>query len=162
MHRLWSPWRQQYIASRESKSESEQCVFCELQADPARDEENFVLHRATLNYIVLNAYPYISGHLLIVPYAHVGNLDAASQDTTNELMDLTKRAQTALRAAYKPAGFNIGMNLVEAGGAGFVDHIHIHIMPRWTGDTNFISTVADTRVISEDLATTYGKLRKHF
>jgi len=162
LYRLWSPWRQQYIVSRESKSESTQCVFCQLQADPADDEKNFIVYRASLNYVVLNIYPYVSGHLLIVPYEHVGDLDAASQETTNELMTLTKRAQTALREAYKPSGFNIGMNLGEAAGAGFVDHIHIHILPRWTGDTNFMSTIADTRVLPEDLATTYRKLREHF
>lgn len=163
MDRLWSPWRQQYIVSRDAKdSDPEQCVFCQLQADPADDEKNFVVYRAALNYVVLNLYPYSSGHLLIVPYEHVGDLDAASQETTKELMDLTKRAQTALRKAYKPSGFNIGMNLGEAGGAGFVDHIHIHILPRWAGDTNFMSTVAETRVLPEDLPTTYRKLRDHF
>ena len=102
---------------------------------------NFVLHRSQHNFVVLNIYPYIIGHLRIVPYEHVGDLDRARKETTDNLMDLTKRAQAALREAYAPPGFNLGMNLGVAAGAGIVDHIHIHIMPRWGGDTNFMSTV---------------------
>jgi ATP adenylyltransferase len=163
MERLWSPWRYDYIASGSAQpSESRGCVFCSIQADPPHDEANFVLHRASRSFVVLNIYPYISGHLLIVPNEHVGELDASPKETTDELMDLTKRCQTALRAAYQPAGFNLGMNLGKSAGAGITDHIHIHIMPRWTGDTNFMSTIGDTRVISEDLASTYRKLRERF
>jgi ATP adenylyltransferase len=163
LDRLWSPWRYQYITSGgAADSASPSCVLCEIRGDPNKDETNFVVHRASQTYVVLNIFPYISGHLLIVPYEHVGDLDAASKQATDELMDLTKRAQTALREAYKPAGFNIGMNLGRSAGAGIVDHIHIHIMPRWTGDTNFMSTISQTRVISEDLATTYRKLRDKF
>jgi ATP adenylyltransferase len=149
-------------SSGSADSEPGPCVFCEIQKDPDRDEASFVLHRAAHNFIVLNIYPYISGHLLIVPYEHVGELDAASKETTDELMDLTKRAQTALRDVYDPGGFNIGMNLGRSGGAGIVDHIHIHVMPRWAGDTNFMSTIGETRVIPEDLTTTYRKLRDKF
>jgi ATP adenylyltransferase len=161
LDRLWSPWRYEYIAAG-GESAVSGCVFCSLRDDPERDEANFVLHRASHNFVVLNLYPYISGHLLIVPYEHVGELDAASKETTDELMDLTKRCQTALREAYQPAGFNVGMNLGKSAGAGIVDHIHIHILPRWTGDTNFMSTIGETRVIPEDLATTYQKLRGKF
>ncbi|HUS12467.1 MAG TPA: HIT domain-containing protein [Pyrinomonadaceae bacterium] len=160
MDRLWSPWRYEYIASgNTSNSASNVCIFCRLRDDPVHDEGNFVVHRAKYNFVVLNIYPYISGHLLIVPNEHVGELDAAAKETTDELMDLTKRCQTALREVYQPTGFNIGMNLGKSAGAGVVDHIHIHILPRWTGDTNFMSTIANTRVIPEDLATTYQKLR---
>ena len=163
MDRLWSPWRYEYIASGDAENaEIDACVFCKLRDDPERDEANFVIHRASHNFIVLNIYPYISGHLLIVPYEHVGELDAATKETTDELMDLTKHSQTALRDVYLPTGFNIGMNLGRSGGAGIVDHIHIHIMPRWVGDTNFMSTVGETRVIPEDLSTTYEKLRTRF
>lgn len=163
MDRLWSPWRYEYIASGDTNNpESRGCVFCSIQADPEHDEGNFVLHRAAFSFVVLNIFPYISGHLLIIPNEHVGDLDAAAKQTTDELMDLAKRCQTALREAYRPAGFNLGMNLGKPAGAGILDHIHIHIMPRWTGDTNFMSTIADTRVISEDLATTYSKLREKF
>jgi len=159
---LWSPWRYEYIASGGKTSDNPQCVFCRIRDDPDRDEMNFVLHRSKHNFVVLNIYPYISGHLLIVPYEHVGDLDRSGKETTDNLMDLTKRAQTALREAYDPPGFNLGMNLGTAAGAGIVDHIHIHIMPRWAGDTNFMSTVAETRVIPEDLKTTYEKLRGKF
>src|SRR5262249_31561553 len=123
---------------------------------------NFVLYRAEHNYVVLNIYPYISGHLLVVPNEHVGDLARAPKEITDELMDLTKRSQEALRESYAPAGFNLGMNLGAAAGAGIVDHIHLHIMPRWGGDTNFMSTVADTRVIPEELRTSYEKLRVRF
>jgi ATP adenylyltransferase len=159
---LWSPWRYDYIASGVADSESASCVFCRLRDDSANDEANFVIHRANQNLVVLNIYPYTSGHLLIVPYEHVAELDAAAKETTDELMDLTKRCQTALREAYQPGGFNIGMNLGKSAGAGVADHIHIHILPRWTGDTNFMSTIGGTRVIPEDLATTYQKLRAKF
>ena len=163
METLWSPWRYDYIASGgAADSESSGCIFCSLRDHPDDDEANFVIHRANHNLVVLNIYPYISGHLLIVPFEHVGELDAAAKETTDELMDLTKRCQTALRQAYQPAGFNIGMNLGRAAGAGIADHLHIHVMPRWLGDTNFMSTIARTRVIPEDLATTYGKLRNSF
>lgn len=163
MDTLWSPWRYEYIASGGAQdSESQGCVFCSIHADPKHDEENFVLHRASRSFVVLNIYPYISGHLLIVPNEHVGELDGAVKETTDELMDLAKRCQTAIREAYRPHGFNLGMNLGKQAGAGIVDHIHIHILPRWTGDTNFMSSVAETRVIPEDLATTYRKLRDKF
>lgn len=163
MDRLWSPWRYQYIAAGGAQdSEAGGCVLCRLRDDPDHDETNFVLHRAAHNFIVLNIYPYISGHLLIVPYEHVGDLDAARKETTDELMDLTKRSQTALRDAYRPSGFNIGMNLGRSAGAGIADHIHIHIMPRWVGDTNFMTAVGETRVIPEDLSTTYQKLHGKF
>jgi ATP adenylyltransferase len=163
LDRLWSPWRADYIASNSGAGpQPERCIFCEIKEQPDKDERNYVLHRARHNYVVLNIYPYISGHLLIVPYAHVDALDAASKETTDELMDLTKRSQTALREAYEPPGFNMGMNLGRAAGAGIAGHIHIHILPRWSGDTNFMTTVGETRVISEDLATTYHKLRERF
>jgi ATP adenylyltransferase len=163
LDRLWSPWRYEYIASGGSAdSDSSKCVFCSLRDDPENDERNFVLHRGSHNFVVLNIYPYISGHLLIVPNEHVGDLDAASKQTTDELMDLTKRCQTALREAYQPAGFNLGMNLGKSAGAGIVDHIHIHILPRWAGDTNFMTTIGETRVIPENLSTTYEKLRARF
>jgi ATP adenylyltransferase len=162
LDRLWSPWRYEYIASGSAVSESNGCVFCRLRDDPDKDEANFVIHRAAHSFIVLNIYPYISGHLLIVPYEHVSELDVAAKETTDELMDLTKRCQTALREAYQPTGFNIGMNLGRSAGAGIEDHIHIHILPRWAGDTNFMSTTGGTRVIPEALSTTYEKLRAKF
>jgi ATP adenylyltransferase len=137
-------------------------VFCLLAQHPEDDETNFVLHRAEHGFVVLNLYPYISGHLMVVPYLHTGEFDSAPKEITDELMDLAKRCQTALREVYKPAGFNLGMNLGAAAGAGIVDHIHIHVLPRWGGDSNFMTTVAETRVLPEDLPTTYSKLRLRF
>jgi ATP adenylyltransferase len=161
LDRLWSPWRSEYIASA-GEVDPAICVFCKLRDELESDEANFVLHRASHNYVVLNRYPYTSGHLLIVPYEHVGELDSAAKATTDELMDLTKQSQTALREVYRPDGFNVGMNLGRSAGAGIADHIHIHILPRWSGDTNFMTSVAKTRVLPEDLSTTYGKLRGKF
>jgi ATP adenylyltransferase len=159
---LWSPWRQEYIASAGSGAEKQGCIFCILRDAPDNDESNYVVYRATHNFVVLNIYPYTSGHLLVVPYEHTADLDAASKETTNELMDLLKRCQTAIRASYEPEGINIGMNLGKAAGAGVADHIHFHILPRWFGDTNFMTSVGNARVIPEDLATTYQKIRARF
>jgi ATP adenylyltransferase len=164
LDRLWSPWRYDYINSGGKKdSETPACVFCALIADaPELDQKNYVLHRAAHNFIVLNIFPYISGHLLVVPYTHLADLDAAPKEVTDELMDLTKRCQTALRETYSPQGFNLGMNFGRAAGAGVADHFHLHIMPRWIGDTNFMTTVGETRVHPEDLDTTYRKLHEKF
>jgi ATP adenylyltransferase len=137
-------------------------VFCRIANDREHDETNFILHRAEHGFVVLNLYPYISGHLLIVPYLHTGEFDSVPKEITDELMDLTKRSQTALREIYSPAGFNVGMNLGKVAGAGVADHMHIHLLPRWSGDTNFMTTVGDTRVLPEDLPTTYSKLRGKF
>jgi len=159
--RLWTPWRYDYIKSGSSEQEGRDssCVFCSLKHDEGDDESKFILHRAAHNFVVLNIYPYISGHLLIVPYLHVAELHAAPKEVTDELMDLTKRAHSILEETYHPHGFNLGMNLGRAAGAGVASHIHLHIMPRWTGDANFMSTVGETRVIPEDLQTTYKKLQ---
>ncbi len=163
MERLWSPWRHAYIAAAGADmAEGVGCILCEVQKNTADDEKNFVLHRARHNFVILNLYPYISGHLMIAPYDHLGEFQSAPKDTTDEMMDLAKRCETALREVYHPQGFNIGMNLGRAAGAGIAEHIHMHVMPRWTGDTNFMSTVGETRVLPEDLPTTYSKLRQKF
>lgn len=162
MDRLWSPWRSEYIASGDADSGVRVCVFCEIQQHPEHDEKAFVVTRGSHAFVVLNRYPYVSGHLLIVPNEHIGELDLAPKQTTDEIMDLTKRSQTVLREVYKPEGFNVGMNLGKSAGAGIADHIHLHILPRWTGDTNFMTSIGETRVLPEDLATTYQKLRRKF
>jgi ATP adenylyltransferase len=161
LQRLWSPWRSKYIASGVD-SQAPECVFCRIAASPDQDETNFVLHRAEHAFVVLNLYPYITGHLMIVPYLHTSELDVVAKEITDEMMDLTKRAQTALREVYSPSGFNMGMNLGSAAGAGIADHLHIHFLPRWTGDTNFMTTVGESRVIPEALEVTYAKLRQRF
>ncbi len=133
-----------------------------MAGDPEHDEDNFVLHRGEHAFVVLNIYPYITGHLMVVPYLHTSEFDSLPKEITDELMDLAKRTQTALREVYSPSGFNLGMNLGAAAGAGITDHMHIHLLPRWSGDTNFMTTVAETRVLPEDLKTTYSKLRSYF
>ncbi len=164
MDRLWTPWRYDYIksASAGREDEGDSCVFCMLQKEDGNDEAKYILHRAPHNFVVLNIYPYISGHLLIVPYLHVAELDQAPKEVSDELMDLTKKAQTVLRETYHPHGFNLGMNLGRAAGAGVAGHIHLHILPRWIGDANMMPVIAETRVIPEDLTTTYRKLRGKF
>lgn len=133
-----------------------------MAGNPEEDESNFVVHRATHAFIVLNLYPYITGHMLVVPYLHTSEFDSIAKEITDEMMDLTKRSQAVLREVYAPAGFNVGINLGAAAGAGITDHVHIHVLPRWSGDTNFMTTVAESRVIPEDLKTTYTKLRTKF
>jgi ATP adenylyltransferase len=161
LERLWSPWRARYIASGVD-AQQDGCVFCLIANDPDHDEANFVLYRGQHCFVLLNLYPYISGHLMIVPYLHTSEFDSVPKEITDEMMDLTKRSQTALREVYSPAGFNMGMNLGNAAGAGIADHLHIHLLPRWGGDTNFMTTVGETRVLPEDLPTTYSKLRQKF
>lgn len=161
MQRLWSPWRSKYIASGVD-SQAQGCVFCSIAADPDADASNFVLHRGEHAFVVLNLYPYITGHLMIVPYLHTSEFDSVPKEITDEMMDLAKRSQTALRDVYSPSGFNLGMNLGSAAGAGIADHIHIHVLPRWSGDTNFMTTVGESRVIPEALDVTYSKLLEKF
>jgi ATP adenylyltransferase len=161
LQRLWSPWRSQYIASGVD-SYGEGCVFCSIAVDPDNDAAHFVLHRGKHAFVLLNLYPYITGHLMVVPYLHTSEFDSVPKEITDEMMDLSKRAQAALHAAYSPSGFNLGMNLGSAAGAGIADHIHIHVLPRWSGDTNFMTTVGDSRVIPEALEVTYQKLREKF
>ena len=155
---LWSPWRYDYITSSGS-ARSSGCVFCEILNGSASDEEKFILKRAEFNFVILNIYPYATGHLLIVPYAHIAKLNEIDKPTSDELMDITKSSQRALGEVYQPEGFNLGMNLGKSAGAGVAEHLHMHVLPRWPGDVNFMTSVAQTRTIPEDLRTTYDKLR---
>jgi ATP adenylyltransferase len=165
MEHIWSPWRYKYIASPESDSG---CVFCRVlqgqtgAAVDEQDQKNLVLFRANLCFVILNLFPYTSGHLMIVPYKHTGSLDGIDDSTAGEIMLLAKRAAVSLTAEYRPDGFNIGFNLGRAAGAGVADHLHMHIVPRWTGDANFVSVIGETRVLPEELNTTYDRLKKHF
>jgi ATP adenylyltransferase len=164
MDLLWSPWRYDYIKSGESKpsKDSTGCVFCDILASPASDEEKYILHRAGHNFVILNIYPYISGHLMVVPFRHLADLDRAEKEATDELMDLSKKCQTVLRDVYRPNGINLGMNLGKAAGAGVAEHFHMHVLPRWVGDSNFMTSVGQTRTIPEDLGTTFQKLKGRF
>lgn len=159
---LWNPWRYDYIKSSDHQAAKGDCVFCDILKNPAGDEEKFILHRAGFNFVILNIYPYISGHLMIVPYEHLADLDQADKSATDEMMDLAKFCQTVLREVYQPNGFNLGMNLGKAAGAGVAEHFHLHILPRWIGDANFMTTIGETRTIPEDLQTTYAKLKDKF
>jgi len=158
MEHIWSPWRYKYVAASQGDS---QCVFCRVQHE-SEDRVNFILHRAPLNFVILNLFPYTSGHLMIVPYEHTASLRSVSDAVTSEMMRLTKKAQAALEAEYHPDGFNIGMNLGRSAGAGVADHIHLHIVPRWVGDANFVSVIGETRVLPEALEATYDKLKTRF
>ena len=159
---LWSPWRYDYIKSSDTSAEISGCVFCKILNSPATDEENFILHRAGFNFVILNIYPYISGHLMIVPFAHLANLDEAAKEITDEMMDLTKHCQSIIREVYRSDGMNLGMNFGKAAGAGVAEHFHLHILPRWTGDANFMTAIGETRTIPESLQTTYEKLKNKF
>jgi ATP adenylyltransferase len=156
MDYLWTPWRYRYVAQA---GKSAGCVFCDVVA-ANRDEEMLIVLRAGKNYIILNRYPYTSGHIMIVPYAHTADFARLDIETTAEMMLLAQRVQAALDAIYHPDGFNLGMNLGRSAGAGIADHLHLHLLPRWTGDTNFMTTVAETRLEPEELPTTCQKLRR--
>ncbi|MBZ5607082.1 MAG: HIT domain-containing protein [Acidobacteriia bacterium] len=158
MDHLWSPWRYQYVTTEHGGSE---CIFCRAAA-ASNDEENLVVYRGRHNFIVLNRYPYTSGHLMIVPYQHVDSLEGASQETLAELIFLAQESERRLREIYKPDGLNLGMNLGQSAGAGIAGHIHLHVLPRWTGDTSFITTVSETRILPEELTVTYQKLSQAF
>jgi ATP adenylyltransferase len=155
MDRLWTPWRYRYVSSAQPAGG---CIFCEKAAS-SDDRGNYIVLRAEHNFLILNLYPYTSGHLMIAPYEHLATLAAAPQETLHEMMRLTARAEKALGQLYRPDGFNIGMNVGESAGAGVAGHIHMHVLPRWTGDGSFMTTVAETRVLPETLDTTYERVK---
>jgi ATP adenylyltransferase len=156
MEILWSPWRYDYITKA---GKTEGCVFCNILNNSARDEDQFILKRAEFNFVILNLYPYTSGHVMVVPYEHVSLLSTASKATTDEMMDLTKQVQCAISKVYRPDGVNVGMNLGKAAGAGVDAHMHMHILPRWVGDVNFMTSIGETRTMPESLGTTYDRLK---
>lgn len=158
MEHLWTPWRSTYVARKPSGN---QCIFCAALSN-ADDEENYVLHRGSHNFVILNRYPYSSGHLMIAPNVHVSRLIDVTDDAAQEMMRLARSSESILEETYSPQGINLGMNMGEAAGAGIAGHIHLHILPRWTGDANFMSVVGHTRVIPESLSDTYQKLRPRF
>lgn len=155
---LWSPWRYDYI-TKSGSAKTSGCVFCDILNNSASDEENFIVSRAEFNFVILNVYPYTSGHLMVVPYKHLAMVSDGSPEATNEMMELTKRAQSVITEAYKPDGINLGMNLGQAAGAGVAEHYHMHVLPRWVGDANFMTAIGQTRTIPESLADTYKKLK---
>jgi ATP adenylyltransferase len=189
MDRLWTPWRYSYITRSDpqarsgvpeelnawppSEAEDKHCVFCNMIAAvdyaiangmerEAAERAAHIVHRGKYCFICLNAFPYSTGHMLIVPYQHLDSLAALPVESAQEQMALMQRSELALREAYRPGGINMGINLGEAAGAGIADHIHLHALPRWSGDTNFMTVAAETRVLPETLDVTWAKLRLPF
>lgn len=158
LRRLWAVWRMPYIKLLASEGEKE-CIFCTLPREN-RDKDNLILHRSEHSFIILNKYPYNPGHLMVAPYRHVANLDELEDEELVEVMELLRLSVKVLRRAMSPDGFNIGMNIGKAAGAGFEGHIHIHVVPRWVGDANFMPILANTKVISEALSNTYDELKR--
>ena len=156
MDYLWSPWRYDYLASGATKPPT--CVFC-IGDDPSHDPERLVVFRGTHNFIILNLFPYTSGHVMVAPYEHLDTLAVAKTEQMTEMMQLAQRLLGALQKLYRPEGFNIGMNLGQAAGAGIREHFHLHVVPRWTGDSNFTTVVGETRVLPEELSRTYERLK---
>lgn len=160
MDYLWSPWRFRYVTQGAA---SDACFLCQAGgAEPSRDRELKVFHRGRKNFVVLNIFPYTSGHAMIAPYAHVADFAALPTETAWEMMELAQKVQSALEACYHPEGYNLGMNLGKCAGAGVAGHLHLHVLPRWTGDASFITVVGETRVLHEDLDTAYDKLAAFF
>lgn len=155
MERLWTPWRLAYVTA--ASTGTPECVFCDAVAEGA--DPSLIVHRGATCFVILNLYPYNNGHLMVVPYRHVGRLARLNPAEQTELMHLTRIVEMALQELYEPHGFNMGLNLGKPAGAGVLDHLHMHVVPRWNGDTNFMTVVGETRVLPEDLARTADRLR---
>lgn len=156
MEHLWSPWRMKYIQRHESHG----CVFCSAHKALQDDTQNLILYRAERSFVILNAYPYTNGHLMVVPYDHTPSIEDLDRETRAEMMELVSQAMTVLRSIYHPEAFNVGANIGAAAGAGIAAHVHIHVLPRWFGDTNFMSTIGQTRVLPEELPETYRRIHE--
>jgi ATP adenylyltransferase len=156
--RLWAPWRFDYVTTA-SKPSQGGCIFVELPAED-KDRENLILYRGELAFVMLNAFPYTSGHLMVAPFHHTPNVEDLSDDEMFEVGRLIAHGVRWLKKAYDPQGFNIGANIGAAGGAGIPSHVHWHIVPRWSGDTNFMTTVGDVRILPQSLPDSYDLLRK--
>jgi ATP adenylyltransferase len=189
MDRLWTPWRYSYVTQADplarsgvpaalnawppTEADDKHCVFCNMIAavdyaiahgmsHEAAEQAARIVYRGVHCFVCLNAYPYTTGHVMVVPYQHLASLAALPLDAANELIHLAQRAELALREVYKPGGLNMGINLGEAAGAGIADHLHLHVLPRWVGDTNFMTVTAETRVLPEPLDVTWAKFRPQF
>jgi len=155
MDYIWTPWRYQYITSG---VKDDRCVFCEA-ASSTDDATSLVVFRGKQNFVILNRYPYTSGHVMVVPYAHQAKLEACTAETLAEMILLAQRMEKVLGGLYRPEGYNLGMNIGRAAGAGIAGHVHLHVLPRWIGDTNFMTSVGSTRVQPEELPVTYQRVR---
>jgi ATP adenylyltransferase len=157
MDRIYAPWRSRYFTMKKSGG----CLFCEIQ----REEDDAlvgILARGECWFVILNSFPYTNGHLMVVANRHIGRLGDMTAEEGSELVEMLARCERAIEGAYSPEGMNIGVNRGSSGGAGILDHLHFHLVPRWTGDTNFMTALADTRVVSEELETSFEKLRHYF
>jgi ATP adenylyltransferase len=157
MKRIWAPWRMKYILK--ARDEKGGCIFCEIPKEN-KDEENYLIKRGKLAFVLMNIFPYNNGHLMVAPYKHTPNLQNLSDDELLEMIKLLVESEKALKILLSPDGFNIGLNIGRIAGAGFEEHVHIHIVPRFNGDTNFMPIVSNTKVISESLMETYKKLKE--
>ena len=158
---LWAGWRSEYIATADDATQDgDACVFCRILQSGEPDDQTYVLWRGERTFAILNAYPYTSGHLMVMPLRHVGDLAGLDDDEADELFRGVRRASAAVEAAYTPNGMNIGINLGKAAGAGVPGHLHVHLVPRWSGDTTFMTAVAEARVLPESLSTTWQKLKE--
>ena len=160
MDYLWTPWRYAYIQDAAGKEENG-CIFCDFPKS-GDDAGHFIVHRGAHCFLILNTFPYTSGHVMIVPYVHEAELGRLPAEAAAEMMALSQRTERVLREVYRPEGINLGMNIGKAAGAGIAAHIHMHALPRWTADSNFMTVVGETRVLPEDLATTYKRLKEKF
>jgi ATP adenylyltransferase len=159
MDYLWTPWRFQYMEQTTSDKKLSGCIFCDA-VKRTDDEETLVVYRGKDVFVILNRFPYTSGHVMIVPYDHVAELRLCKPQALDEMMELSRRTEAAFHTNYKPDGINLGMNLGRAAGAGVTGHLHLHMLPRWFGDSNFMTVVGETRVEPEDLRTTYHRMKK--
>jgi ATP adenylyltransferase len=157
MDHLFSPWRYAFVTGA---GKIQGCLFCERPK--IEGEESLIVHRGRHNYVILNAFPYTSGHVMVVPYAHLDSLTKLPSEAANELIALTQRMETILRELYRPDGLNVGMNIGKAAGAGIAGHIHMHVLPRWFADANFVSVIGETRVLPESLEQTYSRMKQAF
>jgi ATP adenylyltransferase len=162
MEKLWSPWRSNYIDSFKTKKDSDACVFCESPKLSIEDENSLLIYKNELCYVMLNLYPYNSGHLLIIPYRHLSDISGLSDNEMKEMMSMVQLSIKALDIAMKPHGYNFGANLGKAAGAGIDSHLHFHIVPRWNGDINFMPVVGEVKIISQDLLATKKNLINAF
>ncbi|MEN8240862.1 MAG: HIT domain-containing protein [Chloroflexota bacterium] len=154
MKQLWAPWRMAYIQTFKKNG----CVFCQALEYTPDGEENLIVHRGENAFVILNRFPYTSGHLMVLPFQHAPQLEALTPETRAEMIELVTQSSQVLSKIYDPQGFNIGINMGEAAGAGIEEHIHIHIVPRWRGDTNYISAIGETRVLPETLDETFRRV----
>ncbi|MFC1932086.1 HIT domain-containing protein [Chloroflexota bacterium] len=157
MKHIWAPWRMEYIQTEKAEG----CILCQKHGEDS-NAVNYILYRGDKNFVIMNKYPYNAGHLMVVPYRHIANLEELTAEERHEHFDLVSQSTEVLKRVFSPDGFNLGINIGKAAGAGIEDHVHTHIVPRWQGDTNCMSVISDIRVVPEALAETYKKLKGQF